>query len=156
GDGRWRAAPLQCRSDRLLVRLLVHVFDPQGLRCPILAGIIRGGHSLCCGPASPRRTGHGRGALHLPPPGPYIWRAGTWNRSMALRSLALSLLAALPMMAASADVSAQERRVPASPNEVRLSYAPVVQRAAPAVVNVYAARTVTSRNPFMDDPIFRR
>jgi hypothetical protein len=47
--------------------------------------------------------------------------------------------------------------VPASSNEVRLSYAPVVQRAAPAVVNVYAARAVTTtRNPFMDDPIFRR
>jgi Do/DeqQ family serine protease len=32
----------------------------------------------------------------------------------------------------------------------------VVQRAAPAVVNVYAARTVSSRNPMVDDPIFRR
>src|SRR5262247_2897367 len=73
---------------------------------------------------------------------------------MRLRFLALALLAAL--VAASADVSAQERRVPASPSEVRLSYAPVVQRAAPAVVNVYAARAVANRNPFMDDPIFRR
>ena len=53
-------------------------------------------------------------------------------------------------------VPAQERRVPASPGEVRLSYAPVVQRAAPAVVNVYAARAIASRNPFLDDPIFRR
>src|SRR6266545_282633 len=74
---------------------------------------------------------------------------------MRLRFLALPLLAAL--VAAGADVSAQERRVPASPNEVRLSYAPVVQRAAPAVVNVYAARAVAAtRNPFLDDPIFRR
>ena len=74
---------------------------------------------------------------------------------MRLRFLALPLLAAL--VAAGAEVSAQDRRVPASPNEVRLSYAPIVQRAAPAVVNVYAARAVaTSRNPFLDDPIFRR
>src|SRR5262245_49304977 len=74
---------------------------------------------------------------------------------MRLRFLALPLLAVL--VAASGDVSAQERRVPASPSEVRLSYAPVVQRAAPAVVNVYAARAVaTNRNPFLDDPIFRR
>jgi Do/DeqQ family serine protease len=78
---------------------------------------------------------------------------------MRLRFLALPLLAAL--VAAGADASAQDRfqdrRVPASPNEVRLSYAPVVQRAAPAVVNVYAARAVaTTRNPFLDDPIFRR
>src|SRR5262245_36329626 len=73
---------------------------------------------------------------------------------MRLRFLALPLLAAL--VAAGAEVSAQERRVPASPSEVRLSYAPIVQRAAPAVVNVYAARAVANRNPFMDDPIFRR
>ena len=46
--------------------------------------------------------------------------------------------------------------MPSSPNEVRLSYAPVVQRAAPAVVNVYAAKTVAVRNPLFDDPIFRR
>src|SRR3954453_23617174 len=89
---------------------------------------------------------------------------------MRLRVLALPLLAAL--VAAGADASAQhrfaqarfghdrpvqDRRVPSSPGEVRLSYAPVVQRAAPAVVNVYAARAVaTTRNPFLDDPIFRR
>ncbi|HEY7243608.1 MAG TPA: DegQ family serine endoprotease [Xanthobacteraceae bacterium] len=51
---------------------------------------------------------------------------------------------------------AQERRVPSSPAEVRLSYAPIVQRVAPAVVNVYAAKTVSARNPLFDDPIFRR
>ena len=74
--------------------------------------------------------------------------------AMRFRFLALPLLAAL--IAAGAGVSAQDRRVPASPNEIRLSYAPVVQRAAPAVVNVYAARAVANRNPFLDDPIFRR
>jgi Do/DeqQ family serine protease len=74
--------------------------------------------------------------------------------AMRFRFLALPLLAAL--VTAGASVSAQDRRVPASPNEIRLSYAPVVQRAAPAVVNVYAARAVANRNPFLDDPIFRR
>jgi Do/DeqQ family serine protease len=61
------------------------------------------------------------------------------------------LLASVPLGA-----SAQERRLPTSPTELRLSYAPVVQRAAPAVVNVYAAKTVSVRNPLFDDPIFRR
>jgi Do/DeqQ family serine protease len=51
---------------------------------------------------------------------------------------------------------AQERRVPSSLNDIRLSYAPIVQRAAPTVVNVYAAKTVVAQNPFGDDPIFRR
>jgi Do/DeqQ family serine protease len=52
--------------------------------------------------------------------------------------------------------NAQDRRVPASPAEVKLSYAPIVQRVQPAVVNVYAAKVVQNRNPLLDDPIFRR
>ena len=50
----------------------------------------------------------------------------------------------------------QDRRVPASPAELKLSYAPIVQRVQPAVVNVYAAKVVQNRNPLLDDPIFRR
>jgi Do/DeqQ family serine protease len=69
----------------------------------------------------------------------------------SLLAAALLLLAAAPP-----NASAQERRVPTSPAELRLSYAPVVQRAAPAVVNVYAAKTVSVRNPLLEDPIFRR
>ncbi|HLH94796.1 MAG TPA: DegQ family serine endoprotease [Xanthobacteraceae bacterium] len=64
------------------------------------------------------------------------------------------MLALLPAWLSVA--TAQERRVPTSLNDIRLSYAPVVQRAAPTVVNVYAAKTVVNQNPFLDDPIFRR
>jgi len=72
---------------------------------------------------------------------------------MILRTISV-LAVAFAMILPSA---AQDRRVPATPAELRLSYAPVVQKAAPSVVNVYAARTVaTQRNPFMDDPFFRR
>ncbi|MFQ5626463.1 MAG: Do family serine endopeptidase [Methyloligellaceae bacterium] len=53
--------------------------------------------------------------------------------------------------------SAQQRKVPTGNAEVLLSYAPVVKRAAPAVVNVYVRRKVLQRNsPFLDDPFFRR
>jgi Do/DeqQ family serine protease len=48
------------------------------------------------------------------------------------------------------------RVVPGSAADVRLSYAPVVKRVAPAVVNVYAAKVIENRNPLFDDPIFRR
>ena len=51
--------------------------------------------------------------------------------------------------------TAQERRVP-NADELRLSFAPVVHRASPAVVNVYAAKVVQNRNPLFEDPIFRR
>ena len=46
---------------------------------------------------------------------------------------------------------------PQSPGQVRLSFAPVVKKVTPAVVNVYASRVETApRNPLFDDPIFRR
>jgi Do/DeqQ family serine protease len=51
---------------------------------------------------------------------------------------------------------AQERLLPPSPTELRYSYAPLVKRIAPAVVNVYAGRVVENRNPLFDDPFFRR
>jgi Do/DeqQ family serine protease len=56
----------------------------------------------------------------------------------------------------SGGAQAQDRRLPASPTELKLSYAPIVQRVQPAVVNVYAAKLVQNRNPLLDDPIFRR
>jgi Do/DeqQ family serine protease len=66
-----------------------------------------------------------------------------------LAALLISALAAMPALA-------QDRRVPASQAELKLSYAPIVQRVQPAVVNVYAAKVVQDRNPLLDDPIFRR
>src|SRR5438270_1497614 len=74
------------------------------------------------------------------------------SRMMLIRSVAaicFSVVAAMPAFA-------QDRRVPASPAEIKLSYAPIVQRVQPAVVNVYAAKVVQNRNPLLDDPVFRR
>ncbi|WP_425037363.1 trypsin-like peptidase domain-containing protein [Primorskyibacter sp. S187A] len=50
-----------------------------------------------------------------------------------------------------------ETRVPSSSAEIALSFAPLVQEAAPAVVNIYARRVVESRrrSPFANDPFFR-
>jgi Do/DeqQ family serine protease len=66
------------------------------------------------------------------------------------------LVAAIALVASSFPALAQDRRVPTSPGELKLSFAPIVQRTTPAVVNVYAAKTVQNRNPLLDDPIFRR
>jgi Do/DeqQ family serine protease len=70
--------------------------------------------------------------------------------------IAVRLCTALLVLLAVAPASAQDRRVPASQAELKLSYAPIVQRVQPAVVNVYAAKMVQDRNPLLDDPIFRR
>jgi Do/DeqQ family serine protease len=75
------------------------------------------------------------------------------RRSIAVAALVLPalLLANIP-----APAPAQGQRVvPSSPADARLSYAPIVARVAPAVVNVYAARTLDNRNPPMDE-FFRR
>lgn len=72
-----------------------------------------------------------------------------------LRSLAVAALASLLCLSGRA-AEAQDRVAPTNSAQLRLSYAPIVQRAAPAVVNVYAAKTVQIRNPLLDDPVFRR
>ena len=54
------------------------------------------------------------------------------------------------------QAQAQDRAVPRSGTELKLSFAPVVKRATPSVVNVYAAKLVENRNPLFDDPMFRR
>ncbi len=62
----------------------------------------------------------------------------------------------LPLAQGEAVRLAQTRAVPESRTEVQLSFAPVVKRAAPAVVNIYTRKLVERRvSPFADDPFFR-
>jgi len=69
--------------------------------------------------------------------------------------LALAFVLACLSLPAAAEIA--QKAAPQSPAQVRLSLAPVVKKAAPAVVNVYASRVDTMpRNPLFDDPIFRR
>ena len=65
--------------------------------------------------------------------------------------IAFRCFTALFILLAASPAIAQERRVPASAAELKLSYAPIVQRVQPAVVNVYAAKMVQNRNPLLDD-----
>ncbi len=63
-----------------------------------------------------------------------------------MKSLALILcLLVMPVLSAFAQ------QVPADQTEIRLSFAPVVKRAAPAVVNIYTRTLVTRR---FNDPVF--
>ena len=70
-------------------------------------------------------------------------------------------IAACLILAASALEEARgqatQRVVPPSRAAVQWSYAPIVQKVAPAVVNVYASRTEKlARNPLFDDPFFQQ
>lgn len=61
--------------------------------------------------------------------------------------IALGFCIALPAVA--------ETRIPQSSDEISLGFAPLVKKAAPAVVNIYARRVVETRSsPFAGDPFF--
>ena len=73
-------------------------------------------------------------------------------------ALVAALLLTVPAVAQTPAPSAGGPRVPSSRAEIGLSFAPIVARTAPAIVNVYAMKAVQARrgNPLMDDPFFRR
>ncbi|KZB56075.1 DegQ family serine endoprotease [Thalassospira xiamenensis] len=54
--------------------------------------------------------------------------------------------------------SAQDRRLPESQTEIKMSLSPLVKQTAPAVVNIYTKKVVTTqqRSPFFNDPFFRQ
>ncbi|MFK8251049.1 Do family serine endopeptidase [Ancylobacter terrae] len=69
----------------------------------------------------------------------------------------LLLVPAALLLATPAFAQSPQPRVPTSRAEIGLSFAPVVARTAPAIVNVYAQKTVQQRrSAMMDDPFFRR
>ncbi|WP_027134809.1 Do family serine endopeptidase [Geminicoccus roseus] len=72
-----------------------------------------------------------------------------------MRSLvALPSVIGLVLLLLWAPLQAQERQVPASQAQVRLSFAPVVRAVVPAVVNIQTSRDVAGANrPFLNDPL---
>ena len=72
-------------------------------------------------------------------------------------TLPLAVSAALAAcLVLAGPVAAQRRGPPPSREALQYSYAPIVKRAAPAVVNVYVRGRVTVQNPLFEDPFFRR
>jgi Do/DeqQ family serine protease len=78
------------------------------------------------------------------------------NLAKSLGKLGIAVLAAWHLLLTGAPAAeAQQRVVPESPVAIKQSFAPVVKRAAPAVVNVYVQHTVQQIvSPFGDDPFF--
>lgn len=75
-----------------------------------------------------------------------------------MRILLSVLMVSSALHFAAAAAAADERQLPTDRLQVQLSYAPLVEKAAPAVVNIYTQKIVTSRQvtPLFDDPFFRR
>jgi len=75
----------------------------------------------------------------------------THTRAIAVL-FATALIAASPLYAAELV-----REIPSSPQQVQLSYAPIVKKTTPAVVNIYTRKVVQQRmiSPFLNDPFFQ-
>src|SRR5215469_4872738 len=76
----------------------------------------------------------------------YYIGAKAWRVHMRL------LVAVMFSLAAVASASAADRVLPQSPAQIQLSFAPVVSKVTPAVVNVYARRVI--RQPI--NPLFQQ
>ena len=74
--------------------------------------------------------------------------AGALLRRVPCAALITLVLASMAFMASA------KTQVPRSAEQIRLSYAPVVAKAAPAVVNIYATTVRQRVSPFADDPFF--
>jgi Do/DeqQ family serine protease len=74
------------------------------------------------------------------------------------KALCIAVGAAALVLGGVGSATADNRVAPQTREQIRLSFAPVVKRVAPAVVNVYTRKTVRQRSmsPFFDDPFFRR
>ena len=75
-----------------------------------------------------------------------------------MRKTVFTAILSLGLVVIGASASNATDRVPNSKLDMQLSFAPIVEAAAPAVVNVYATRRVQqrARSPFFDDPFFER
>jgi Do/DeqQ family serine protease len=71
--------------------------------------------------------------------------------------LRLALVIVLALLNAPLVAQTTQKVAPQAPAQVHLSFAPIVKKVQPAVVNVYASRVENMpRNPLFDDPVFRR
>ena len=74
---------------------------------------------------------------------------------LSLTVLAICMIVIAPAVA---QKRTPQKRTPSSQAEINLSFAPLVKKAAPAVVNIFTRKTVTTRrfSPLFDDPFFKR
>ncbi|MFQ5984199.1 MAG: DegQ family serine endoprotease [Alphaproteobacteria bacterium] len=77
---------------------------------------------------------------------------------MAVQTGRTGVLLLLFWLASPAPALAETKVVPESRAGIQLSFAPVVKRVAPAVVNIYTRKVVRERrvSPFFTDPFFQR
>lgn len=79
------------------------------------------------------------------------------RQTRSLSGAAIGVMSLLAILCLLAGATSADARVPLEKSEITLSFAPVVKRTAPAVVNVYVRHKVSRpSSPLFDDPFFRR
>lgn len=75
-----------------------------------------------------------------------------------MKNLFLATIVAFGLCLLQAPEAVADKSVSQNREQVTLSYAPLVKKAAPAVVNIYTRKVVRTRaySPLFDDPFFRR
>jgi serine protease Do len=89
---------------------------------------------------------------------PFVFQLPRISLPVARGAMLLGLAALLLSVLMAQSASAQDRRIPQAQDEIRLSFAPIVRQAAPAVTNIFAKRVVRGemRSPLLNDPFLRR
>lgn len=74
-----------------------------------------------------------------------------------LKSIAVSLVTVAVSLTGAATVAFSAEAVPQDRSQITLTFAPVIKKVAPAVVNIYARKIVhRAASPFANDPLFQR
>ena len=81
-------------------------------------------------------------------------RADPFSQPMGFRMVRPIALLLLALVLAPLPAAAQPDTVPASRQQIHLSFAPVVRQVSPAVVNIYTRRVVRTASPLAADPFF--
>jgi len=75
-------------------------------------------------------------------------------RKFGVKKIAAALMTLCLLSAMVHGQESSERQLPQTQEQIQLSFAPLVKKSAPAVVNIYATRRMRMRSPFEGDPFF--
>ncbi len=73
-------------------------------------------------------------------------------------TIAVTCLMAVSGPTSIAHAQSEDRRLPSSETEIKMSLSPLVKQTAPTVVNIYTKKVVSerARSPFFNDPFFKQ
>ena len=108
--------------------------------------------------SSPLFKGELEGVVAATSPDPSLVRRGKCGKAGGIRVLFTAFAVTWLSLSPSANAAAVDKQVPTSKDQAQFSFASLVKKSAPAVVNIYSRKVVMSRQSPMlfNDPFFQR